>query len=269
MAVTELGGVLAATANPFQGIAVDSEALLDDPDAFGDRLANSLKVWREEGCRVVWLEIPIAKVTLIPVAVTLGFEFHHSEPDHTMLTCRLQPDAFVPPHATHYIGAGGVVVNDREELLVVVERVHRHNRPHYYKLPGGALKPGEHVVDGVMREVWEETGIRTRFRALVGFRHWHGYRFGKSDIYFICRLDPLTEQIKIQESEIEICQWMPLSEYLANENVGLFNRRMVESAFNGSGLASTWFEGYATPETHEIFVPRSLPGGVSREPRAL
>ena len=56
-----------------------------------------------------------------------------------MLTLRLEPDAFIPNFATHYIGAGGVVLNEARELLVICEKAHSHNRPHYYKLPGGAL----------------------------------------------------------------------------------------------------------------------------------
>jgi 8-oxo-dGTP pyrophosphatase MutT (NUDIX family) len=171
-----------------------------------------------------------------------------------MLVNRIQPDAVVPFHATHYIGAGGLVLNSRQELLVVVERVHRNRQPNYYKLPGGALLPGEHLVAAVVRAVREETGVETRFRELVGFRHWHGYRFGKSDIYFICRLDPLTQEIRIQESEIETCLWMPVSDYLAAESVGIFNKRMVATALGGAGLVSSWFDGYGTPETHEIFV---------------
>ena len=251
----ESAGTLRAADNVFRGVMVDPAGLPEDPEAFRAALVRSLEIWRADGYKVVWLEVPIALVDLIPVAVHHGFVFHHSDPGSAVLTHRLQPMAFIPPYATHYIGAGGLVVNDRNELLVVVERVHRHSRPLYYKLPGGALKPGEHLVAGVRREVWEETGIETRFRALTGFRHWHGYRFGKSDIYFICRLDPLTEEIRIQETEIELSQWMPVEEYLADEHVGVFNKQIVATGLSGTGLVPTWFEGYATPETHEIFVP--------------
>jgi len=252
-------GVLPASVNAFRGVTIDPAALGDDPEGFAAALTASLAAWTAEGYRVAWLEIPIARSILVPTAVALGFVYHHADPDRLVLTRVLEPGAFVPLYATHYIGAGGLVLNAREELLVVVERVHRHSRPNYYKLPGGALKPGEHLIHGVIREVLEETGIETRFRALAGFRHWHGYRFGKSDIYFICRLDPLTEEIRIQESEIELCMWMPLADYLADENVGIFNKRMVEAALQGPGLVPGWFEGYASPETHELFVPAEPP----------
>lgn len=242
--------------NAFRGVAVDPDALPRDPEVFKRRLRRSLSEWRAAGYKVVWLEVPISAAALIPPAAAAGFVFHHSEADYAMMTLRLYPDAAVPLHATHYIGAGGLVLNDRRELLVIWERVHRHRRPYYYKLPGGALKPGEHLVDGVRREVWEETGIETRFRALMGFRHWHGYRFGKSDIYFICRLDPLTEEIHIQEAEIHACMWMPVEAYLEHEQVGAFNKQMVAAALEGEGLVPGWFERYdVSPETHEIFVP--------------
>jgi 8-oxo-dGTP pyrophosphatase MutT (NUDIX family) len=253
--------LLAGTINAFQGVVVDSDQLDSDPAQFSLKLARSVAGWKADGYKVVWLEIPIDKAVLIPTAAQAGFAFHHSQPDSVMMTLRLESDAVIPPYATHYIGGGGLVLNKRQELLVVTERVHRHRRPHYYKLPGGALKPGEHLVTGVMREVLEETGVRTRFQALGGFRHWHGYRYDKSDIYFICRLEPLTEKIEIQESEIAECMWMPLERFLADEHVGLFNKQMVAAAVRGEGLVPGWFEGWdVNPETHELFVPGGSEG---------
>jgi 8-oxo-dGTP pyrophosphatase MutT (NUDIX family) len=150
-----------------------------------------------------------------------------------------------------------VVLNEENELLVVWERAHSRNSRRYYKLPGGALHQGEHLVDGVIREVREETGIETKFESLVCFRHWHGYRFDKSDIYFVCRLSPLTHEIVMQDAEIAECLWMPVQEYLVSEYVGVFNRRIVEAALDGQDLlVPTWIEGYQTDQDRrEIFMP--------------
>jgi 8-oxo-dGTP diphosphatase len=251
--------ILEATANAFGGIVADPGALPSDLAEFRSRLAYSLKAWAEGGYKVVWLELPIERSAFIPIAVEAGFAFHHSGQDYLMLTHRLVPGSFIPPYASHYIGAGGVVVNERNELLVVWERVHRRNQRRYYKLPGGALKQGEHLVDGVIREIYEETGIRTQFEYLVCFRHWHGYRFGKSDIYFVSRLSPLNHEIEPQEEEIQECLWMPVQEYLDSEYVGVFNRRIVLAALNGNGrLVPTWIEGYQTErDEREIFMPEA------------
>lgn len=245
-----------ATSNPFGGVVVKPEALGPDPESFSQQLHHSLQVWREQGFRVAWLEVPIAKSRLIPVAVEAGFTFHHSGEEYLMLCCRLQEGAFVPRHASHYIGAGGVVFNQKRDLLVVSEKYHQSSsNPPRFKLPGGALHEGEHLVEGVIREVLEETGVQTRFDALICFRHWHGYRYGKSDIYFVCRLHPLSEEISLQEEEIEHCLWMPVEEYLAHENVHAFNKRIVRAAMNSTGIVPAQIEGYADLSRYEFFMP--------------
>ena len=245
---------LVAEENRFGGIVAAPESLPAEPQEFRERLAVSVRTWKELGCRVAWLEIPIGKSALIPVATAAGFGFHHTAESYLMMTCRLEQDAFVPPFATHYIGAGGVVINAHRELLVVCERHRRSDRP-YFKLPGGAIHPGEHIAAGVMREIFEETGVRTEFDALVCFRHWHGYRYDKSDIYFICRLHPLTEEISKQDEEIEECRWMPISKYLESDYVGTFNRQIVKAAMDSHGIVQTFVEGYSEPDRHEIFMP--------------
>ncbi len=247
--------ILKATADRFGGIVIDADAV-DATDAeFAVRLAHSVETWQREGFKVVWIELPIEKAALIPPTAQAGFSFHHSREMHLTLTKRLEPDAFIPPYATHYIGAGGVVLNDERELLVVSERYRRdHSRP-YWKLPGGALMPGEHLVDGVVREVFEETGIRAQFDTLVCFRHWHGYRYGKSDIYFICRLSPLSSEITKDDHEIDDCCWMPVDDYLGSEYVGDFNKRIVRSALDSHGIPRSWVDGYSDPDSYEFFIP--------------
>jgi len=106
-------------------------------------------------------------------------------------------------------------------------------------LPGGALHPGEHLATAAVREVLEETGVETKFEAVICWRHWHGYRYGKSDIYFICRLSPLTHEIERDDWEIDECLWMPVGEYLQHELVGDFNRAIVEAAISTPGLRNS------------------------------
>ena len=245
---------LSFSRDQFGGVIVDSERLPDDSAVFEAALAHSLETWQADGIRAVWLKVPIGRAPLIPIAVAAGFTFHHSDEGDLVLTRRLVEDAFVPTHATHYVGVGGVVLNARRELLVVCER-HRRTSRRYYKLPGGALQPGEHLVDAVLREVLEETGVRVQFEALVCFRHWHGYRYGKSDIYFVCRLAPLSEDVTMQAEEIEECLWMPVEEYLASDLVSVFNKRIVQAALASPGVLPVWIEGYEDPSRYEFFMP--------------
>jgi len=52
--------VLEHTTNPFNGIVISPDALPADVGAFSKRLARSLKIWKERGYQLVWLEVPIA-----------------------------------------------------------------------------------------------------------------------------------------------------------------------------------------------------------------
>lgn len=245
---------LEASANQFRGVVINPGSLPDGPGQFEAALGQSLDAWRSQELLVVWLEVPINKSALIPVAVAAGFTFHHSGEDYLMMIRQLVPEAYVPPFATHYIGAGGVVLREENDLLVVCERHRRPGQAPFYKLPGGALLPGEHLAEAVVREVLEETGVRTRFDALVCFRHWHGYRYGKSDIYFVCRLHPLSQQITMQESEIEDCLWMPVEDFLGSAEVSRFNKSIVSAALHSPGVAPSLIPGFEDG-TREFFMP--------------
>jgi 8-oxo-dGTP pyrophosphatase MutT (NUDIX family) len=248
--------LLKAAENRFNGVDVDADSLPQDAEFFAASLEHSVACWREQGKRVIWLEIPAARARLIPVAVEAGFVFHHTSTEYLMLTRRLDEKAHVPDHATHYIGAGGVVLDTEGNLLTVVERYYRTaGQPPRYKLPGGALQQGEHLADGVIREIREETGIDTVFESVVCFRHWHGYRYGKSDIYFVCRLHPLNHEICRQEEEIAECRWMPVDEYLQQAHVSPFNQRVVQAALTSTGLITESIEGYGDQNRYEIFKP--------------
>jgi len=52
---------------------------------------------------------------------------------------------------------GGAVIEGPEGLLLVRNR--RHNGDHDWTPPGGVIDEGEHLVDGLAREVVEETGL--------------------------------------------------------------------------------------------------------------
>ncbi len=252
--------LLATTTNAFGGILTQTDELPQKPDEFSARLTHSLATWRSEDYRVVWIEVPIALAALVPIAAEAGFKFHHSGEDYVMMTLRLEEGAFIPAHASHYIGAGGVVLSEDQELLVVSEKYHsqQHSGPPRYKLPGGALHEGEHLAEAVVREVLEETGVHTEFEALVCFRHWHGYRYGKSDIYFVCRLHPLSKAITIQEEEIAECRWMPVQDYLSAEGVSAFNKRIVDTALKSPGVTPVEIEGYAEASRYEFFMPLDI-----------
>jgi 8-oxo-dGTP pyrophosphatase MutT (NUDIX family) len=240
--------------NPFGGLVIEASDLPAEPAAFQAALESGLSAWKDEKIKVVWMTIQRSQAAFVPIAVEAGFFFHHTDGDALVLTHTLVPGSHIPPFATHYVGAGGVVLRENGDLLVVSEKF-RLLPGRRLKLPGGALIEGEHISSAVEREVKEETGIDARFDALICLRHWHGYRYGKSDIYFVCRLTPLSFDIVAEEEEIAECFWMPHTDFLANEDVHPFNKRIVRAAISSPGISREYLDNYGTPETHELLLP--------------
>jgi 8-oxo-dGTP pyrophosphatase MutT (NUDIX family) len=71
------------------------------------------------------------------------------------------PDA---PRPTSLIPAASAVVVDENGRLLLARR--RDNT--LWTIPGGAMEPGESIVDTAVREVEEETGVQVEVRGLVG-----------------------------------------------------------------------------------------------------
>lgn len=197
---------------------------LYDRDTFRSRLQGTCKVLRELEKSSVWVEVPMSRASLIEEMSALGFQYHHAQGTTAKLNLWLRTDteSMVPEFATHHVGVGAVVVNSRNEILCVRE-LRRNYLP--WKVPGGLSELGESIADAAEREVLEETGIKTKFHSILSFRHAHGLANGRSDLYFVCRLDPIEgvdengnaviPEPCAQASEIEATAWVPLSEYRA------------------------------------------------------
>lgn len=115
------------------------------------------------------------------------------------------------------------------KLLAVQEKNGPLKGLGFWKIPTGLVDAKEDLHVASCREVLEETGIETEFVGLVCFRHAHDFQFGKSDLFFVCLLKPLSKVIKKQESEIEASEWIDLDVYM---NQNLFLSSPVYSRLN-------------------------------------
>ncbi|KAL6999120.1 nudix (nucleoside diphosphate linked moiety X)-type motif 2, variant 2 [Sarracenia purpurea var. burkii] len=136
-----------------------------------------------------------------------GFWYHHAEPHYLMLVYWI-PETVntIPANATHRVGVGAIVMNDKRELLVVQEKSGKFQGTGAWKIPTGVVDEGEDISAAAVREVKEETGINTEFVEILAFRQIHKSFFGKSDLFFLCMLRPLSFDIQKQELEIEAAQ---------------------------------------------------------------
>ncbi len=60
------------------------------------------------------------------------------------------------------IGCGAIVVNDRNEILLVKRSINSRTEPETWSRPGGQVEFGESVEEAVEREVLEETGVTVK-----------------------------------------------------------------------------------------------------------
>lgn len=117
------------------------------------------------------------------------------------------------------IAAGGLVYNEKDELLMIFRRGK-------WDLPKGKLDDGETIEDCAIREVMEETGLTTVIRGyLIGityhqyFDQWLKEEVIKESHWYRMEAPGNQKLIPQTEEDIEIIKWVSekeLDEYLEN-----------------------------------------------------
>jgi 8-oxo-dGTP diphosphatase len=85
----------------------------------------------------------------------------------------------MPATPKHSVSVAGVVVNSDGKVLAIQRKDNGHWEP-----PGGVLELDESFVDGVRREVAEETGIEVDVQALTGV--YKNMTAGVVALVFLC-----------------------------------------------------------------------------------
>ncbi|WP_431868464.1 NUDIX hydrolase [Nocardiopsis eucommiae] len=109
------------------------------------------------------------------------------------------------------VGVTGVVLDDDGRVLL-----HQRSDDGRWATPGGILEPGEQPAQAVVREVWEETGVRVEVDRLVSVvaQEPHTYPNGDRvqflDLAFRCR--PVGGEPRIDGDESLDVDWFTESE---------------------------------------------------------
>ena len=123
-----------------------------DDQLFRQRLESTLIMCQALGKSSLWVHVPMTRARLIEDMVALGLRFHHAERMTAVLNVWLKTDcqSKIPEYATHNVGVGAVVVNSRQQILVVREQ-RRNYMP--WKTPTGLTELGESIDQAAEREV--------------------------------------------------------------------------------------------------------------------
>jgi 8-oxo-dGTP diphosphatase len=91
------------------------------------------------------------------------------------------------------------LIQDEAGRVLVIEHTYRRRIP--WGLPGGWLKRAESPEAGLIREVFEETGLRVRVDALLAADFWGSSQF---DLLYRCSILSGTYR---GSDETDRCQW--------------------------------------------------------------
>lgn len=114
----------------------------------------------------------------------------------------------LPGQSSHFIGVGGVIV-DQGKLLLVQEK--NGTRRGAWSIPGGMVDMGESLAQAVAREVKEETNLECEMEDIIYMREALQMKFNRPDLYFAVRMHcKHVEALKICEHELMDYRWVPI-----------------------------------------------------------
>ena len=218
--------------DPYNGITIESKDLPNSKEEFElnlDFLIEEVQYKRF----LIWIYIDIKKSDFISIATKKGFFFHSCAEEYVLLVKRLKENAIIPTASNHTLGVGAVVINDKNELLVIKERISTAG----YKIPGGHIDDAEMITTALQREVLEETGIIVEFESIISLGHFYPHQFHKSNLYILCTAIPKSFEINIQDTqEIVDAKWVDVNEYLNDEEVLDYSKAIVIAAIKSKGF---------------------------------
>jgi ADP-ribose pyrophosphatase YjhB (NUDIX family) len=111
------------------------------------------------------------------------------------------------------VSAGGLVVDKSGEQGLLIGRIDKRGRM-LWSLPKGHIEAGESPEDAALREVLEETGIKSSITRSIGvIDFWfmaEGKRIHKTVHHFL--FSELSGTLEPQVSEVDDVKWFPLDD---------------------------------------------------------
>ena len=110
--------------------------------------------------------------------------------------------------------AGGVVVNDAGEVVVIVPTRRAADGSKVLALPKGHPDKDESALEAALREVREETGLEAELVEKLGDVHYvyqrEGRRIAKVVAFYLLRYR--SGRVEDHDHEVEVARWMPAAQ---------------------------------------------------------
>jgi len=154
---------------------------------------------------------------------------------------------------THIVAAAGYVEDENGNVLLVKT----HNRG--WDTPGGQIENGETIEEGVLREIFEESGITATVRSLVGVYSnvgEHLWYDGKTHVPTKVMLDFICDYVSGEPTpsdETSEVIWVPKEEVMQYVTAPAMRFRF-EKALNFDGRVS--YSSYVTKPEFDVKTDR-------------
>jgi len=156
---------------------------------------------------------------------------------------------------THIVACGALVEDEKGNLLIV--KTHHGG----WVFPGGQVEVGENLMDGVIREVKEESGIDVEVSHLIGvytnsaiYKWYDGVTDVPTKVMFDFACKPVGGELCTSE-ETSDCRWVPKNEVLEYITQPAIRAR-IEEYFRFDGNVE--YQEYVTHPEFELKLSRKV-----------
>ncbi len=112
-------------------------------------------------------------------------------------------------HYSVVLAVGAFVFNDKNQLLIVKKSPYEKVDAGLWTVPGGKVKPKEHIIDALKREIFEETALKISKFQWIGEDVFENNQFIFHAQHFLCQTR--NKKVKLEKSLINY-KWIKKNE---------------------------------------------------------
>ena len=123
---------------------------------------------------------------------------------------RLSRSPFFDREPTLEVSTGYLRYRDK---YLILKRCHHESQPDTWTIPGGKIEPGESLQEGMLRELWEETGVQLQkesSRFLESFYASHTGFYYRIHLWLLDYREEEPPCIKLRPEEHSEFSWATL-----------------------------------------------------------